>query len=78
MKTGMAVETPDCHMLTRREEFRVAGKETIYRVVGVQADGTRVILAEHLTEARAQAVRQALLDPKAFREICVEPEKRSS
>lgn len=64
--------------MIHREELRVDGKEMTYRVVGVHADGTRVILAEHLTEARAEAVRQALLDPKAFREIRVEPESSTS
>jgi len=46
----------------------------LYRVVATRQDGTRVILATHLTKDRAEAIVNALSGVSAFAEIHVEPQ----
>ena len=44
------------------------------RVIAVRADGGEVVLAQHIHEARAESVRDALIDSRAFADIRVEVE----
>ena len=47
-------------------------KPEYYRVVAVRADGGEVVLAEHIPELRAESVRDALIDSRAFADIWIE------
>jgi hypothetical protein len=47
------------------------------RVIGVRQDGTRVMLADGLTQERAEFVRRTLSDLIAFRELLVEHDGQS-
>lgn len=44
------------------------------RVIAVRTDGEEVVLAQHIHEARAESVRDALIDSRAFADIRVEVE----
>jgi hypothetical protein len=43
-----------------------------YRVVGVRSDGSEAVLARELPELYAEAIRDALDDPRVFFEIRIE------
>ena len=43
-----------------------------YRVVAVRVDGGEVVLADHMPEPRAESVRDALIDSRAFADIRIE------
>ena len=50
------------------------GDPVSYRVIGVKADGTRVLIDDGLSHARARHVRFMLLFAGAFPEVEVERE----
>jgi hypothetical protein len=45
-----------------------------FRVVGVRYDGTEATLGKNLTKSHAEAVKQALCDPRIFAGIRLIPE----
>jgi len=47
-----------------------------YRVVGVRSDGSEAVLARDLPVSYAEAIREALDDPRVFFEIRVETTER--
>jgi hypothetical protein len=49
--------------------------EGLYRVVGVRADGVRVVVDEGITAERAQHFRMLLIDANAFPDARVEADE---
>jgi hypothetical protein len=57
------------------EQSCILDSSETYRVVGVRADGARVVVEEGLTIERANHVRTLLLNANAFPEVKVEPDE---
>jgi len=48
-----------------------------YRVIGIHTDGSEAVLGQELPAAHAEAIRDALDDPRVFSEIRVEAARSS-